>query len=91
MNAHHGLPVSLGTHEAAGRFAGEAPGPADRVFVPLRIMSGGRELRFLNMVATLGTALDVTAAELVIEVLYPADSVTFRAIEGEERARRFAG
>jgi hypothetical protein len=51
------------------------------VSVPLRIMSGGRELRFLNMVATLGTALDVTAAELVIEAFYPADPVTFQAIE----------
>src|SRR5262249_28027336 len=39
----------------------------DRVFVPLRIRNGRRELRFLNMVATFGTALDVTAAELVIE------------------------
>jgi len=28
-------------------------------------MNGCRELRFLNMVATFGTALDVTAAELV--------------------------
>jgi len=58
-----------------------APSPADRVFVPLRIMSGGRELRFLNMVATLGTALDVTAAELVIEAFYPADPVTFQVVE----------
>jgi hypothetical protein len=46
-------------------------GQADAVFVPLRIMSGGRQLRFLNMVATFGTALDVTAAELVIEASYP--------------------
>jgi transcriptional regulator with XRE-family HTH domain len=53
----------------------------DRVFVPLRIMSGCRELRFLNMVATFGTALDVTAAELVIEAFYPADPATSRALE----------
>jgi hypothetical protein len=39
-------------------------------------MNGRRELRFLNMVATFGTALDVTAAELVIEAFYPADSAT---------------
>ena len=54
---------------------------ADGVFVPLRIMSGRRELRFLNMVATFGTALDVTAAELVIEAFYPADPATSRALE----------
>ena len=59
----------------------ETANPADRVFVPLRIMSGGRELRFLNMVATFGTALDVTAAELVIEAFYPADPATFQALE----------
>ena len=59
----------------------ETASPADRVFVPLRITSGRRELRFLNMVATLGTALDVTAAELVIEAFYPADPATSRALE----------
>ena len=47
----------------------------------MRIMSGGRELRFLNMVATFGTALDVTAAELVIEAFYPADPATSQALE----------
>jgi len=55
--------------------------PADRVFVPLRLMNGCRELRFLNMVATFGTALDVTAAELVIEAFYPADLVTSQPLE----------
>jgi transcriptional regulator with XRE-family HTH domain len=59
----------------------ETASPADRVFVPLRIMSRGRELRFLNMVATFGTALDVTAAELVIEAFYPADPATTQALE----------
>jgi len=58
----------------------ETAGLTDRVFVPLRIMSGGRELRFLNMVATFGTALDVTAAELVIEAFYPADPITSEAL-----------
>ena len=53
---------------------------ADRVFVPLHIRSGSRELRFLNMVATFGTALDVTAAELVIEAFYPADPATSLAL-----------
>ena len=34
------------------------------------------------MVATFGTALDVTAAELVIEAFYPADPATAQALEG---------
>jgi transcriptional regulator with XRE-family HTH domain len=58
----------------------ETASPADRIFVPLRIMNGCRELRFLNMVATFGTALDVTAAELVIEAFYPADPATSQAL-----------
>jgi transcriptional regulator with XRE-family HTH domain len=60
----------------------ETANPADRVFVPLHLMNGFRELRFLNMVATFGTALDVTAAELVIEAFYPADPATAQALEG---------
>ncbi len=40
------------------------------------------DLRLLNMVATFGTALDVTAAELVIEAFYPADPATAQALEG---------
>jgi transcriptional regulator with XRE-family HTH domain len=72
--------------EARGYPGVAEPGPeaanlTDRVFAPLRIMNGGRELRFLNMVATFGTALDVTAAELVIEAFYPADPATSQALE----------
>ena len=43
---------------------------------------GGRELLFLNMVATFCTALGVTAAEFVIEAFYPADPVTSQALQG---------
>ncbi len=57
-----------------------AASQAAQVFVPLHITSGDLELRFLNMVATFGTALDVTAAELVIEVFYPADPATAQAL-----------
>jgi MmyB-like transcription regulator ligand binding domain len=59
----------------------QAASLTDQVFVPLRITSGCRELRFLNMVATLGAALDVTAAELVIEAFYPADPVTSQLLQ----------
>ena len=48
----------------------------ERVVVPLRLRSDGTDLCLLNMVATFGTAVDVTTAELVIESFYPADELT---------------
>jgi hypothetical protein len=65
----------------------QAASPADRVFVPLHLVNGGRELRLLNMVATFGTALDVTAAELVIDAFYPADPATAQALRRPGCAR----
>jgi transcriptional regulator with XRE-family HTH domain len=53
----------------------EIPGPGD-IVVPLRIRHGERELAFFSMVATFGTPLDVTVAELMIESFFPADPDT---------------
>jgi transcriptional regulator with XRE-family HTH domain len=53
----------------------ELPGPGDLV-VPLRLRHAGRELAFLSTVATFGTPLDITVAELVIESFFPADAET---------------
>ncbi|MGV9298186.1 helix-turn-helix domain-containing protein [Amycolatopsis sp. NPDC003676] len=53
----------------------EVPGPGD-IFVPLRYRQGDLELTFFSTVATFGTPLDVTVAELVIESFYPADPAT---------------
>lgn len=53
----------------------ELPGPAD-VFVPLRIRHRGAELSLFSTVATFGTPLDVTVAELIIESFFPADDHT---------------
>jgi hypothetical protein len=44
--------------------------------VALHLVTGTRELRLLNMVATFGTALDVTVGELVIDAFYPAGPAT---------------
>jgi hypothetical protein len=52
----------------------------ERVVIPLQIRREGVDLCFLNMVATLGTAVDVTAEELVIESFFPADEVTAKAL-----------
>jgi transcriptional regulator with XRE-family HTH domain len=62
----------------------EQPGPGD-VAVPLRFRHGDRELAFISTVATFGTPLDVTVAELVIESFFPADAETaavLRALAG---------
>jgi transcriptional regulator with XRE-family HTH domain len=57
----------------------ELPGPGD-VVVPLRIRHEGGELAFISTVATFGTPLDVTVAELAIESFYPADPATADAL-----------
>lgn len=57
----------------------DIPSPGD-IVVPLRIHHGdrhqGKELAFFSTVATFGTPLDVTVAELVIESFFPADAET---------------
>ncbi|MDT7728903.1 MAG: hypothetical protein QOI21_5479 [Actinomycetota bacterium] len=53
----------------------EVPGPGD-IVIPLRIREGDDELAFFSTVATFGTPLDVTVAELMIESFYPADGPT---------------
>ena len=44
--------------------------------MPLVLRHGGQELSFFSTVATFGTAVDVTVAELSIEAFFPADAVT---------------
>lgn len=53
----------------------EIPGPGS-IVAPLRIRYQDRELAFFSMVATFGTPLDITLAELVIESFFPADEAT---------------
>jgi hypothetical protein len=45
--------------------------------VPLHVRSGaGADLRFFSTMATFGTAVDITVAELSIESFFPADEAT---------------
>ena len=53
----------------------EIPGPGD-IVVPLRVRHEVGELAFFSTVATFGTPLDVTVAELAIESFFPADPET---------------
>ena len=73
-----GYPAPAGDH-GAGAAAGE-------IAVPLRLRApeGDRELRLFSTIATFGTALDVTVAELAIEAFFPADPETAAALR--ERA-----
>jgi transcriptional regulator with XRE-family HTH domain len=63
--------------ERNGRVATE---PADLLFAPLRLRALGTELSFFSTLATFGTALDITVAELAIESFFPADPETEAAL-----------
>lgn len=55
------------------------PGRGD-IFGPLRLRHGDQVLSFFGMLATFGTAQDVTVAELIIESFFPADPETAAAL-----------
>ena len=55
-------------------------GTADMLFVPLVLDAGGDHLTFFSTIATFGTALDITIAELSIESFFPADAATAAAL-----------
>ena len=52
------------------------------LFVPLRLRAGEGELTFFSTIATFGTALDITLAELAIESFFPADAATAEVFRG---------
>jgi transcriptional regulator with XRE-family HTH domain len=54
--------------------------PASMLFVPLVLRAGDAELRFFSTLATFGTAVDITIAELAIESFFPADEETAAAL-----------
>jgi transcriptional regulator with XRE-family HTH domain len=57
----------------------EMPGPGE-IVVPLRIRHRDGELRFMSIVSTFGTPLDITVQELSIEAFFPADAATADAL-----------
>jgi transcriptional regulator with XRE-family HTH domain len=60
----------------APRSAAPARPPLGAIAVPLVLRHEDRELSFFGTVATFGTAVDVTVAELSIEAFFPADAQT---------------
>ncbi len=68
-------------YPGVGGVAADAHDPASMLFVPLRLRTtGGGELSFFSTIATFGTAVDITLAELAIESFFPADDVTAAAL-----------
>lgn len=63
----------------------EMPDPG-AMLVPLRIRHNGEELAFFSTVATFGTPLDITVAELVIESFFPADERTAEVLRRNAEA-----
>lgn len=66
----------------------DAPRPDESaaVCVPLTLRIGGERLSFLAMIATFGTALDITLSELAIESFFPADAATAAYLRAWESA-----
>jgi transcriptional regulator with XRE-family HTH domain len=59
----------------------DEPFEIDEIAVPLRIRADdGQELAFFSTIATFGTAVDITLAELSIEAFFPADPITAGAL-----------
>jgi transcriptional regulator with XRE-family HTH domain len=69
-------------HEEVSGYPGPDGGHAADagIFVPLVLRAGDRELRFFSTLATFGTAVDITVAELAIESFFPADAATAQAL-----------
>lgn len=58
------------------------PSVADSVVIPVHLVFGGEDLRFLSAITTLGTPQDVMLQELSIETFLPADDATDRFMRG---------
>jgi hypothetical protein len=57
-----------------------AGAPAEGVMVPLEIMTEIGRLSFLNATTVFGAPVDVTLEEIALEMLYPADAFTAKAV-----------
>jgi transcriptional regulator with XRE-family HTH domain len=53
----------------------------DGVVVPLHVASGVGDLNLLSTIATFGTAVDITVADLSIESFFPVDAATRTRLE----------
>jgi transcriptional regulator with XRE-family HTH domain len=65
--------------------------PTTGVLVPCELTVGGVQLSFFTTLARVGTATDLTLAELTTELFYPADAATAAALQGGGGGGRSAG
>ena len=74
------LQAEIEGYPAAG--GDESAAAGSDIVAPLRLRTPdrGAELRFFSTIATFGTAVDVTVAELAIEAFFPADAATAEAL-----------
>jgi transcriptional regulator with XRE-family HTH domain len=72
-----------GQDSDAGRRSGEGPG---ELAIPLRLRVDDGELAMITTIATFGTAIDVTLAELILEAFLPADAATAAALHDRATA-----
>jgi transcriptional regulator with XRE-family HTH domain len=88
--ARHGSPALGRLAEEAESWPGLPPRDtwshvtADEVTEPVvtwKISTGGQELSFFTIMSMLGTPLDVTLAELTLEMFFPADAPTQEFLE----------
>ena len=76
------LDTELAGYAAELGVAFRPPPEAPRaIAVPMRLRAGAGELAFITMIATFGTALDITLTELSIETFLPADAATAAALQ----------
>jgi transcriptional regulator with XRE-family HTH domain len=69
--------VAEALDDAAAGAAEEVP-----LLVPFRLQAGDGELSLFTTLTTFGTPRDVTLDELAVELFYPADDATERALRG---------
>lgn len=60
----------------------EADAVAREVVLPVTFRTEGGDLSFFSTIATFGTAIDITLADLAIEAFFPADRETSEALRG---------
>ena len=68
--------AALSTRSAPIRASRRGARTGGEIALPLRFDAGGDELSFFSTIATFGTAVDITLAELAIEAFFPADEAT---------------
>lgn len=54
----------------------------DRLLLPFELDLNGMPASIFSTITTFGTAVDVTLAELSVELFYPADDATARLLSG---------